>query len=728
LKKERSADRSFFILEKYDEGFNRSNLRGNLKIPGVLQSRDRGLRCALAEKTYRALVPDAEYYRKLVKCQEACPVHTDSRGYVTAIARGDLALGYLMAHDPNPLSTICGRICGAPCETACRRSAIGPDEEPVAIRPLKRILTERYGPEAGIRLPGAQTAGEQIDPPPLQGQGGPAWMGKSPGAQPGEGPYLSYSQVRWSKEMLRNLAATPGRKHGKVAIIGAGPASLTVSHDLALLGHQVEIFEAGPKTGGMMRYGVPVYRIDQQAMDQEIEAILNMGVQIHFNTRIGETLSLPDLRSQYDAVFLGIGLMEGRRINMEGADLDGVITAVDLLLNYNLGYKVELGQRVIVVGGGDVAMDAARTALRLGQATAGQPASEGEAQARSDEEADSVKAALDVARTALRLGVHEVKMISLESWEELPASQFEIEEALEEGIEIFPSLGPNRILGKGGTVTALEVIEVASVFDSDGRFNPKFKPGSQRLMPCDTVILAIGQRANLDALGGADDITISPRGLVEVNPETCQTSAPDVFAGGDVAFGPRLIISAVRDGHLAALGMEAHIQGRTLNTRVVTEWTDMPNHAMFKDWTILPRTKVPTLPVDRRTGISVVEQGYSLEQGVEQGSRCLECSVNTVFDGSLCILCNGCVDVCPWDCLKIVRVDELSGDAKLDQVIERQLGAPASSWANESQPSVAAMLKDDDACTRCALCARRCPTGAITMEAFRFTEVLTYGD
>jgi formate dehydrogenase beta subunit len=201
-----------------------------------------------------------------------------------------------------------------------------------------------------------------------------------------------------------------------------------------------------------------------------------------------------------------------------------------------------------------------------------------------------------------------------------------------------------------------------------------------------------------------------------------------VFAGGDVAFGPRLIISAVRDGHLAALGIEERLQGRRLETRTVTEWTDLPNHAMFKDWTTLPRTRVPALPVDRRTGISVVEQGYDLEQGLVQASRCLECSVNTVFDGSKCILCNGCVDVCPWDCLKIVRVDELEGDARLEQVVERQLGLPPSSWAEEAHLSVAAMLKDDDACTRCALCARRCPTGAITMEAFRFQEVLTYAD
>jgi ferredoxin len=272
------------------------------------------------------------------------------------------------------------------------------------------------------------------------------------------------------------------------------------------------------------------------------------------------------------------------------------------------------------------------------------------------------------------------------------------------------------------------VIEVASVFDEQHRFNPRFKLGTARTMECDSVILAIGQRADLSGLGGAEDIAISPRGLVQIDQQTGQTTAPDVFAGGDVAYGPRLIISAVRDGHLAALGIEQHIQGRKLEKNLVTEWTDLTRHSMFPDWTKQPRTKVPALPVDRRTGISVIELGYSLEQAAVQGSRCLECSVNTIFDGTKCILCNGCVDVCPWDCLKIVRIDQMSGDAQLNQVLETQLGVAVSDWAAEPVPSVAAMLKDDEACTRCALCARRCPTGAITMEAFRFEERLSYSE
>lgn len=679
----------------------------------------------MAEAKYRVKAPELADWRAMVKCQEACPVYTDSRGYVTALARGELALGYEIAHDPNPLSTVCGRICGAPCETACRRGVIGPDREPIAIRPLKRVLTERYGPEAGRRLPGADASFAPMEQSiPAEG-----YMRLPPGKPilPGLGADAVYSRVRWSRQSLAALAAQAGRKLGRVAVVGAGPAGLTVAHDLALLGHEVVIYEGGPKTGGMMRYGVPVYRVDQQAMDLEVQSILDMGVEIRFNTSIGQEITLSDLRGEYDAVFLGIGLMEGRKLNVEGADLDGVITAVDLLLNYNLGYKVALGKRVIVVGGGDVAMDAARTALRLGQATSEQSAAMGETEARTEEESDAVHAALDVARTALRLGVADVKMIAVEDWVEMPASRFEVEEALEEGIGITPRLGPSRILGEGGRVTGLEVIEVASVFDEQGRFNPKFKPGSERVIPCDTVILAIGQRANLEALGGAPDVVISPRGLVQVEADTCQTSAADVFAGGDAAYGPRLIISAVRDGHIAALGIEQRIQGRPLRMEVVSHWTDLPDHAMFADWTKTERSKIPNLPVDRRTGISVIELGYAVEQGMEQGARCLECSVNTIFDGTKCILCNGCVDVCPWDCLKIVRIDEMSGDAALEGIVEAQLGAPLSTWAAEGTPSVAAMLKDDQSCTRCALCAKRCPTGAITMEAFRFEERLAYG-
>jgi len=684
----------------------------------------------MPENKFRVKVPSTDDWREMVKCQAACPVLTDARGYVTALARGELELGYEIAHDPNPLSTICGRICGAPCEIACRRGDIGEDGKPVAIRPIKRVLTERYGPEAQRQ----QSEDDHSEKVPTIGNGlqlfssNPQKLISSTQYIPGRGSETIYSPARWSRSQLQQLASQPGRKKARIAVIGSGPSGLTVAHDLALLGHEVIIYEGGPKSGGMLRYGVPIYRIDQQDMDLEIQSILDLGVEIRYDTPIGEEITLPDLRSEYDAVFLGIGLMKGRALNIEGSDLDGVITAVDLLLNYNLGYKVSLGKRVLVVGGGDVAMDAARTALRVGQLTSDQKAALEDTAARSGEEAETVSTALDVARTAIRLGVADVKMIALEDWHELPASEIELEDALEEGIRIYPRIGPNRILGEDGKVKALEVIAVESVFDEQGRFNPKFKPGTEEQWECDTLILAIGQQADLGVLGGADDIRLSPRGLVEINPETGQTSAPDVFAGGDVVYGPKLIIDAVKHGHLAALGMEQYIQDKPLTFETKTEWTHLPNHVMFENWTKLGRRKVPSLPLDRRTGISVVEVGYSEAQGAEQGSRCLECSVNTVFDGSKCILCNACVDVCPWDCLKITSLQQIEGDQSYINVVEAYLGRSLNEFLYEHPNTIAAMLKDDEACTRCALCAERCPTDAITMEAFRFQEVLVLGE
>lgn len=686
----------------------------------------------MSEFKYRVKVPTTQDWRDMVKCQAACPVLTDSRGYVLAAARGDLELAYNISHDPNPLSTVCGRICGAPCEVACRRGFIeSPDEKPVSIRAIKRVLTERFGPESTQQLPAREAVNDLISLDTIQEMPSNVFardelLSSDNGTIPGTGPKNLYSPARWSAQELKRLATQPKHKAGKIAVIGAGPAGLTAAHDMALLGHEVTIFESGPKTGGMMRYGVPVYRIDQEAMDLEVQQILDLGVEIRFNTPIGKEITLNDLRRDYDAVFLGIGLMKGRELNIEGVDLDGVVIAVDFLLNYNLGYKISLGEKILVVGGGDVAMDAARTALRLGQRNAELETALADTEARSEEESESVSTALDVARTAIRMGAFDVKMIALESWEELPASEFEVEEALEEGIQLFPRKGPNRIVGEDGKLTGLEVIEVESVFDETGRFNPKFVPNSEQIWECDTLILAIGQKADLGALGGADDVEITPRGLVKINPDNGQTTAPDVFAGGDVAYGPKLIIDAVKHGHVAALGMEEYIQGKPLKVEVKTEWQNLPNHVMFENWALLERRAVPNLPVERRTGISVVELGYSVEEAAREGSRCLECSVNTIFDGAKCILCNACVDICPWDCLKIVSLKTINGDENFAAVVEAQLGAPLTTFLEEEVPSVAAMLKDDEACTRCALCADRCPTDAITMEAFRFEEVLSY--
>lgn len=640
--------------------------------------------------SYQVELPDLGYYQRAIQCQTACPVRTDARGYVTAIAAGQYERAYRIAREPNPLASICGRICNAPCEAECRRGEL---DEPIAIRALKRFATERFGVEARRLLPIAREA-----------------TGRQPLVAPGD------STTICDQTALHRLAAAPGRNRGRVAIIGSGPAGLACAHDLALLGHEVVIFEAAPEPGGMLRLGVPPYRLERQLLDLQVRAIIDLGVGLRLNTSIGEDRTLTGLRSEFDAVFLAAGLNEGRELRMEGVELDGVLKAVDFLLNVNLGYRVELGRRVLVIGGGSVAVDAARMAVRHKAAQADLAALR-EVGELADGGEQSLRSAFDVARTALRVGAAEVHMIALEDWHELPASKAEINEALEEGIQIHTRVGPSRILGANEHVTGLETISVASVFDEQGRFDPQFIPGTERIISGDSVILAIGQVADLSFLGGAEDVMVSPRGLVVADLETMATSAPGVYAGGDLVHGPRILIEAVSDGQRAARAIEAQIQGRALKAVKQGRMVLVSRHDRPSDYTTRPRASVPTLPLDRRIGIAEVEIGFDEETARAQAERCLQCGLNTVFDSEKCILCGGCVDVCPWDCLKIVSVADLAGDEKLTAAVAASRGR----WGARG-----AIIKDETLCTRCALCARRCPTGAISMELLQFDEELVY--
>jgi formate dehydrogenase beta subunit len=617
----------------------------------------------LSDRTYSAVVPDFQYFRDLVPCRTACPVHTDAGAYVRAIAEWDTARGYRVARAPNPLASTCGRICAHPCETKCRRGKI---DQPISIRALKRVVTERHGVENPL------------------------------GA---------------AREPLRplSLAAKKADAPARVAVVGAGPAGISCAHDLALLGYVVTLFDAAPVVGGMLYQGVPEYRLPRDLIRAEVDPILALGVELKLEWRLGRDFSVGDLRrNDYAAVFLALGATRGRDLQIPGRELDGVINGVDFLLNANLGYRVVVGERVVVVGGGNVAIDVARTVLRYaGPET--RELTEGAQQLLQTWGYDN--AFLDAARTALRLGARHVQLVSLESRAEMPAHPDEVREAEEEGISLVPRRGPKAVVGHDGHVSALETLDVASVFDESGRFDPKFVAGSEKRLEADTIILAVGQQPDTACLAGDPEIQITPRGLVAVEPRTLATTMPGVFCGGDLAFGPRIVIEAVADGKRAALAIHESLGGGPV-PRARGRFRPIPLDRAGDHYDRIPRHAVPSLPVARRTGFREVEEGYSEAEARAEGSRCLWCNVETVFDSERCILCSGCVEICPEACLTLVPFSRLRETPELAALGEA-LGAG---------PSAGAIVKDEERCIRCGLCAERCPTGAITMEALELDE------
>jgi len=477
----------------------------------------------------------------------------------------------------------------------------------------------------------------------------------------------------------------PAPKRGKrIAIVGAGVCGLTCAHDLALLGYTVEIIK------------------------MEVDNILAMGVTLHTRVTLGRDISFAELRSKFDAVLLATGLNKGRELNIPGAHLAGVYNGIDFLINVNLGFEIDLGKRVVVVGGGNVAIDVARAAVRLVQESVGF--------AEQDEDAKGLQPAFDAARMALRSGAEEVDMVSLESRAQMPAWKGEVDEAEHEGIVVDNGWGPKEIVGENGQVTGLKVRRCLTVFDENGRFNPAFSD-EEKIIPCDSVILAIGQQADLSFLGGEEGVQVTPRGILKID-ENLMTTAPGVFAGGDVAFGPRILVEAVANGHKAARSIHVFLSGKTKKTvlsrfRILTDW-EMP-----RGFLSTPRQKMPVLAANRRIGIAEVELGFDEEQGRAEGLRCLNCQVNTIFDGSKCILCAGCVDVCPENCLRLVDLVQVSGDARYDALIQSRYGVSA---AELKAGQAGAIIKNEEKCIRCGLCAARCPTGAITMEALEQQE------
>ena len=635
---------------------------------------------------YRTLVPDIEFWMGMIPCQAACPVKTDAGKYVQLIAEGKFKESYLTARSPNPFASVCGRVCAAPCEDACRRGRI---DAPITIRALKRFVTEKYGVES--MEPDAQ---DELR------EGVPDVGNKRRGHLP----------------LLQATRANVARGQ-KVAVIGAGPAGIAAAHDLALMGYRVTVFEATNQAGGMMYHGIPEFRLARSIIEKEIQKVVQLGAEIRLNTLLNEKFGISELKAEgFEAVFLSVGVQKGRDMNIEGSNLDGVIKAIDYLLNINNGYRVDLGRRVLVIGGGFVAFDAARTALRAGlEAT-------DTTEVKASDGNEGLHAAIDVARSAIRAGAVEVHIASLESIEEMPVMRTtqgreEFEEAEREGVHFMTQRGAQRFVGDNGRLKAVEFIGVKRTYDDNGRFNPVYDPDFNETFEADSVILAIGQQADLSFLTSEDHVELTPQGTIKVDPQTLATSAAGLFAGGDVAFGPRNLIEAVANGKRAALSIDDYLRGVKTELVVDLRIEELPTRSYRRpeDYEKCERKTPPVISLDRRTGISEVEVGFDEADAKEQAERCLYCHIQTIYDAQKCVLCNRCVDICPEYCLKLVPIEELDLEPEIEaQVLESEgvsLTGPLS-----------AMLKDDEKCIRCGLCAIRCPTDAMTMEVFYYEE------
>jgi len=486
--------------------------------------------CPTGALTDKTEITSANKEEVLVPCVAACPAGIDVPRYIRLIADGEYAQAEAVIREKVPFPAVLGRICFHPCEEACRRGELN---EPMAICDLKRSAADQH-------------------------------------------THL------WEEGLQR--APSTGKK---VAIVGSGPTGLTAAYYLTILGHEVTIFEAESEPGGMLRWGIPAYRLPTEVVKEEIEELLSVGVELKTNTALGRDLSLEDLRQEYDAVLLALGAQLARRIPVEGADLEGVLWGMDFLREVRQGKDLKVGDRVLVIGGGGVAMD--------------------------------------VALTAKRLGAKEVQVACLECRDEMPANPWEIEEAVEEGVILNLSWGPQSIDSDNGKVKGVNLVCCTSVFDEQGRFNPSFDESETTSVETDTVILAIGQASDLSPVEGT--AVLVQGGLIQADEETMETGLEGVFASGEVVSGPVMVIDAISMGRQAAISIDRHLGGEGgIELALLPPEELDPNIGRQEGFAELPRVAMPTLPVEQRhEGFDEVYLGYEEEMACQEASRCLRC-------------------------------------------------------------------------------------------------------
>jgi formate dehydrogenase beta subunit len=569
-----------------------------------------------------------DYYHRVVDCQWACPAHTDVPEYIRLIAQGRYTDAYLLNRESNVFPGILGRVCDRPCEPACRRSRV--EDKPVAICRLKRVAADLKG------------------------------------------------------ELTGRLPQAPEQLNGKrVACVGAGPASLTVANDLAPLGYEVTIFEQNGEPGGLMRSNIPSFRLPQAVLDEEIGMILKMGVSLELNSPVASLRTLLQ-EGGFDAVFVGSGAPRGKELELPGRhDTDRIHIGIAWLESVAFAHIGSIGERVLIIGVGNTAMDCCRTSLRLG--------------ARS------------------------VKVMARKPRGFFKASDWELEDAEEESVEIIVNHAPKAFLIEGGKLTGM-------LFDQmeyellDGEITNERVIG-QITIACDDVILAIGQENAFPWIERDLGIAFERGDRPRVDPKTFQSTMPNVFFAGDAAQGPKNIIWAVEQAHQAALSIHLHCFGEPVEKRpassvkLSSRKMGMHEWAYKNDYATLERRLMPHVSLKERfKKLNIeVELGFTPEQAAQEAARCLNCDVQTVFEARLCIECDACIDICPTDCLTITH-----GGTEAD--LRTRLRAPAlESWQPlyQSAPlkqTGRVMVKDENLCVHCGLCAERCPTAAWDMQ------------
>ena len=570
-----------------------------------------------------------DYYHRVVDCQWACPAHTNVPEYIRLIAQGRFTDAYMVNRESNVFPGILGRTCDRPCEPACRRGRI--DGKPVAICRLKRVAADNRG------------------------------------------------------EVKHLLPQAPSVKNGKkVALIGAGPASLTVANDLMPLGYQVTILEKLPRPGGLMRINIPAFRLPEQVLDEEIGYITDMGVDVRYNTPVDSLKSLLD-SGEFDAVFVGSGAPKGKELEIPGRhDTDQIFIGIEWLESIHFGHVDSVGKKVLIIGVGNTAMDCCRSAKRL--------------------------------------GATDVKVIARKTRKYFKASPWELEDAEEEGVDIVENLQPVRFVIEDGKLTGMEFEKFQSIETDKGL---KQEVIGREILPCDTVVLAIGQDNAFPFIERNIGLEFGKWDMPVVDKTTFMSTRPGVFFGGDAAFGPANIIWAVEHGHQAAISIHNYCQGVPVTERPAQGMTLTSTKMGLHQWAYsnnydhAPRQKMKhvDLGVRFRKMTTEVEKGFTLEQATAEVERCLNCDVETHFTESLCIECDACIDICPVDCLTITP-------AAPEPDLRTRFLAPA---LNEDQPLFASaplkqtgrvMAKDENVCLHCGLCAERCPTYAWDMRKF----------